>query len=323
VNDDESYLSWEDQRAISRLPRELADRAPQDLRVDLLGAAADGYALVADWTAGAAVYERLRLTAEEHGLIRRALLVAKGEVSSDFDRLRVISEGERVRLASRLRFGPAPPTGDRIERFLVDYVRRRGNVEAILAAWRDGPDARTKVYCLVFGRVSEMNGIWWSAVEGLQIDGLGGRLLEDVGVALEAVAAGETWPAYHRRLVRAAAPIWVAKRFDLAALIASQPEPLVLVDLADDATLEPGPDEHDAVDAAMSEWAASATNVVRVVRAWSEGTRVFGVVVDDGTGVVTAKDDFIEALQRVTGGEVAVLVTPGPSDVAGIVVWER
>ena len=117
-----------------------------------------------------------------------------------------------------------------------------------------------------------------------------GRVPARSGVVLEAVVAGEVWPPDHRRLVRAAVPIWVADgvSLDLGRLLADQPEPLEVVPVGDDMVFFPGPADHDAVDTAVAAWAAYRDHVVAVTRCWAqhrEGDesrlRVYAVVVDD------------------------------------------
>ena len=167
-----------------------------------------------------------------------------------------------------------------------------------------------------------------------------GRVPARSGVVLEAVVAGEVWPPDHRRLVRAAVPIWVADgvSLDLGRLLADQPEPLEVVPVGDDMVFFPGPADHDAVDTAVAAWAAYRDHVVAVTRCWAqhrEGDesrlRVYAVVVDDAAAAPRVREECAEVVGRAVGGQVGIEVVEATPEAAerhrrlldaSVVVWE-
>ncbi len=342
LDDDEDYL-WIDNTSarLRRLPFEMADRLADDRRETY------GYfAGMAQWdfvvqgVAGEAVLHGLPITPEEKDLLVRGLRWA-GE-PHDLAEARVIDPLERAELAARWRFEPAPPAGDPVEKFLVRYCRHEAEAKALVTAWRHGPGTeRQRIWCLVTAPGADPGRVWSDAVSPLTIDVLGGDTLAGAGVVLEAVAADGQWPAYHRRLMHAAAPVWVAWGFRLGKVVAAQPQPLTLVRLGESDVVFPGPADHDAVDTLVAGWAAHAEGVQAAVRAWAkpgdeaEGdqrTRVYGVVVDDEDKVRPARQACFEVVARATGGPVAVEVAALTEDLpehlrrlvdTGVVLWER
>jgi hypothetical protein len=168
----------------------------------------------------------------------------------------------------------------------------------------------------------------------------GGRLLTRSGVVLEAVVEGEVWPPYHRRLVQAAVPIWVADgvALHLGGLLADQPEPLEVVPVGDDLVFFPGPADHDAVDIAVAAWAAYHDHVVALTRGWAqqrEGDetrlRVYAVVVDDAAAASRVREECAEVVRRAVGGQVGIEVVEATPEAAerqrrlldaSVVLWE-
>ncbi|MBW3548795.1 MAG: hypothetical protein KY452_11770 [Actinobacteria bacterium] len=342
LDDDEDYL-WIDNTSarLRALPFEMADRLPDDRR-ETYGE----FAGMAEWdfvvqgVAGEAVLHGLPITPEEKDLLVRGLRWVVEP--HDLAEARVIDPLERAELAARWRFEPAPPAGDKVEKFLVKFCRREPEAKALVTAWRHGPGGeRQRVWCLVTAPGADPGNVWVGAVSPLTIDVLGGDRLAGAGVVLEAVAADGQWPAYHRRLMAAAAPVWVAWGFRLGKVVAAQPQPLTLVGLGEGDVVFPGPADHDAVDALVAGWAAHAEGVQAAVRAWAQPgdeaqgeqrTRVYGVVVDDQHRARAARATCLEVVSRATGGPVAVevaAVNEGPPEHlrrlldTGVLLWER
>ncbi len=242
MDDDDDYLEGDTYRLLADLPFEMADRLPDDRR-HVIGydAAYAQWDQVVQTVAGVAVLQGVPITPEEKDLLVRGLRWV-GE-PHDLAEARVIDPLERAELAARWRFEPAPPAGDQVERFLVRYCRREAEAKALVTAWRHGPGGeRQRIWCLVTASGADPGDVWVGAVSPLSIDVLEGDRLADAGVVLEAVAAGGQWPAYHRRLMQAAAPVWVAWGFRLGKVVAAQPQPLTLVRLGEgDDVVFPGP----------------------------------------------------------------------------------
>ncbi len=339
--DDDDYLEGDTEWLLADLPFEMADRLSNEQR--------EGFgedAAYAEWeqlvqsVAGAAVLHGLPITPEEKDLLVRGLRWV-GE-PHDLAEARVIDPLERAELAARWRFEPAPPAGDRVEKFLVKYCRHEPEAKALVTAWRHGHDGeRQRIWCLVTAPGADPGDVWVGAVSPVSIDVLDGRLPAKLGVVLEAVAAGGQWPAYHRRLMQAAAPVWVAWGFRLGKVVAAQPQPLTLIRLGEGDVVFPGLPGHDAVDTLVAGWAAHAEGVQAAVRAWAQPgdeeqgdqrTRVYGVVVDDQDQARPARRACLEVVSRATGGPVAVEAAALDQGLpehlrrlldTGVVLWER
>ncbi len=347
--DDDDFMEGDTDSALAALPFEMADRLSDEHRQTFGGDAAHAqWDLLIQSVAGAATVHGVPITAEEKDLLVRGLRWV-GEPDEMAD-VTVVGASARAELSARWRFEPAPPAGDEAEAFLVEFCRRTPEARALVTAWRHGPDGRrARLWCLVVAAGADAGQLWGLAVIGLEkLDVFWNVLLHQVGVLVEAVAAEGHWPAYHRRLLRAAAPVWVAPGFALGAVVAAQPRPLTLARLRPDDLVFPGVADHDAVDALVAGWAAHAHGVAAAVRAWSqpgragrraaatvdgdERTRVYGVVVDGDALVAPVRDACVETVARATGGPVAIEVVarrgriPAPVRAllgAAVVLWER
>ncbi len=216
MDDEQDYLEGDTEWLLADLPFEMADRLPDDRR-HVIGYDA-AYAqwdqvvqTVAQWdqvvqTVAGVPMQGVPITPEEKDLLVRGLRWV-GE-PHDLAEARVIDPLERAELAARWRFEPAPPAGDRVEKFLVKYCRHEAEAKALVTAWRHGPGGeRQRIWCMVTAPGGEPGQVWVGAVSGLRAGVLEGDRLSDAGVVLEAVAADGQWPAYHRRLMQAAAPV--------------------------------------------------------------------------------------------------------------------
>ncbi len=339
--DDDDFLEGDTEWVLADLPFEMADRLSDDHRLDFGQDAADAqWDLLVQAVAGAAVLHGLPITPEEKDLLVRGLRWV-GE-PHDLSEARVIDPLERAELAARWRFEPAPPAGDRVERFLVKFCRREPEAKALVTAWRHGPDGeRQRVWCVVTAPEADPGQVWGLALTLLAREVLPFSAFAKSGLLLEAVAADGQWPAYHRRLMAAAAPVWVAWGFRLGKVVTAQPQPLTLVRLGEGDVVFPGPADHDAVDALVAGWAAHAEGVQVAVRAWAQPgdeaqgdqrTRVYGVVVDEEDRARPARQACFEVVARATGGPVAVEVAALTEDLpehlrrlldTGVVLWER
>ncbi len=204
MDDEQDYLEGDTEWLLADLPFEMADRLPDDRR-HVIGydAAYAQWDQVVQTVAGVAVLQGVPITPEEKDLLVRGLRWV-GE-PHDLAEARVIDPLERAELAARWRFEPAPPAGDRVEKFLVKYCRHEAEAKALVTAWRHGPGGeRQRIWCLVTAPGGEPGQVWVGAVSGLRAGVLEGDRLSDAGVVLEAVAADGQWPAYHRRLMQAA-----------------------------------------------------------------------------------------------------------------------
>lgn len=347
MDDDDDFLDGNTSERLRSLPFELADRLPDDRR-QMYGhdAAVGEWGLLIQSVAGEAVLHGLPVTPEEKDLLVRGLRWV-GE-PHDLAEVTVVGPVERAELSARWRFEPAPPAGDRVERFLVRFCRREPEAWALVTAWRHGPDGRRqRIWCLVTAPAAHPNvpadpgGVWGVALSRMEDEVAPRSQLVEAGVLFEAVAADGDWPAYHRRLMRAAAPVWVRWGFSLGTVVAAQPQPLTLVRLGEHGVVFPGLPDHDAVDALVAGWAAHAEDVLVAVRAWAqpgaegegdERTRVYGVVVSDEAQVGPARQACVEVVGRATGGpvafEVAALGDSLPAPLrrlvdTGVVLWER
>ncbi|MBW3551532.1 MAG: hypothetical protein KY442_12270 [Proteobacteria bacterium] len=222
LDDEEDYL-WIDNTSarLRRLPFEMADRMTDEQRAHF-----GKFAGAAEWewvvqaAAGDAVLHGLPITPEEKHLLVRGLRWV-GE-PHDLAEARVIDPLERAELAARWRFEPASPAGDPVEKFLVRYCRREAEAKALVTAWRHGPGGeRQRVWCLVTAPEADPGQVWGLALTLLAREVLPFSAFAKSGLLLEAVAAGGQWPAYHRRLMAAAAPVWVAWGFRLGKVVAA------------------------------------------------------------------------------------------------------
>ncbi|MDP9072499.1 MAG: hypothetical protein M3N68_14690 [Actinomycetota bacterium] len=344
LDDDAVFFSSRPQR----LPFRFAGRMSDEAREDLGQWAAQGEDdLLASWLAGTIWQERVPMTPEERdivvaGLRWNDLYVEDEEEKADYtwlERHPIVSPAEVEVLVARWRFEPAGPADDAVEQAAVDLLRQLEGARALLTAWRLSPEGeRVRAYCIVGAPGASLSSLWVRTLYAMQ-SANDGTLLARSGVVLEAVIEGEVWPPYHRRLVRAAAPVWVAEgvALDLGGLLADQPEPLEVVRLGDNMVFFPGPPDHDAVDTAVTSWAAYRDHVVALTRCWAqrrEGDearlRVYGVVVDDAAEASRAREETAEVVRRAVGGQVGIEVVEASGELperdrrvldASVVLW--
>ncbi|MDP9072497.1 MAG: hypothetical protein M3N68_14680 [Actinomycetota bacterium] len=123
----------------------------------------------------------------------------------------IVTPAEVEALVARWRFELAGLAGDAVEEAAVSTLRQLEGAKALLAAWRLSPEGeRVRAYCIVGAPGASPARLWLRAFYATRAAN-DGRLLARSGVVLEAVIEGEVWPPYHRRLVKAAVPIWVAE----------------------------------------------------------------------------------------------------------------
>ncbi len=339
--DDDDYLEGDTEWLLADLPFEMADRLSNEQR--------EGFgedAAYAEWeqlvqsVAGAAVLHGLPITPEEKDLLVRGLRWV-GE-PHDLAEARVVDPLERAELAARWRFEPAPPAGDRVEKFLVKYCRHEPEAKALVTAWRHGHDGeRQRIWCLVTAPGADPGDVWVGAVSPPEHRRARRKIAGEAWRGARSGRRRRPVAAYHRRLMQAAAPVWVAWGFRLGKVVAAQPQPLTLVRFGQGDVVFPGPADHDAVDTLVAGWAAHAEGVRVAVRAWAqpgdeaEGdqrTRVYGVVVDDQDQARPARAACLEVVSRATGGPVAVEAAALDQGLpehlrrlldTGVVLWER
>ncbi len=203
-----------------RLPFRFAGRMSDDAREWLgqLGAQGEDD-LLASFLGGTISRERVPMTPEERdivvaGLRWNDLYEEDEEEKADYTWLEhhpIITPAEVQALAARWRFEPAGPGGDAVERAAVSTLQKLEGARALLAAWRLSPEGeRVRVYCIVGAPGASLSSLWVRTHYAMRA----ARHHLPAGAprtVLEAVIEGEVWPPYHRRLVQAAVPIWVAE----------------------------------------------------------------------------------------------------------------
>jgi hypothetical protein len=315
------YESELNDRALQRMPFRLAGRLDDESRETLGSAAARGtWGVLALSLGGAIVRGRVPVTADELDVVRHALrALGEDEQARALEPVPTVSQAEADEYVARWRFTPAVPTGDAVERAAVRGLEQLPGARALLTVWRESPDGSTvRIYVILAepGEGTDLR-LWNSLQSGLMRDTLDGCLLYRAGLLLEAVAEAEPWPAYHRRLMVAAVPVWAAEgvEIDAGRLLADQSEPLEVVELSNDTLFFPGLPDADGVDGSVAAWAVNTGHVLALVRCWAQAkegggrrTRAYGLLVGGDADAARIRAGCAEAVRQAAGGPVAIEV---------------